>query len=334
MRKLSLACLLVLSVFFSTLTFAQTPTPSPSPTATPTRTPTPIPTPTGKPAWIVSGEKVTAEIVNRPLRQVFASYTSQHDFLTGAHKFSAAQPTPQPTATPFSVTFPTPLPTATPVTIPTALPTATPVSFPTALPTATPISLPTALPTSTPQPTPTPNSGITMPAGMIAPYAGSTAPAGWLIANGSTIGNASSGGTARANADTQTLFELLCNAWSNTYLPIQDSTGAASTRGASCAADYAANKRLPLPDLRGRVPVGAGQGSGLTERVSGVKGGEEVHTLTTAEMPSHGGHTIGVVNITGGSSPWYLASWINNVGGDGAHNTMPPYLVMSYIIKY
>jgi len=57
--------------------FAQTPTPTPTrtatPTPTPTRTPTPIPTPTGFPAWIVSGEKVTADIVNRPTKQIFAS---------------------------------------------------------------------------------------------------------------------------------------------------------------------------------------------------------------------------------------------------------------------
>ena len=43
-----------------------------------------------------------------------------------------------------------------------------------------------------------------------------------------------------------------------------------------------------LPDLRGRVPVGASfSAPGLTPYREGVKGGQENVTLTTAEMPSH-----------------------------------------------
>jgi microcystin-dependent protein len=42
-----------------------------------------------------------------------------------------------------------------------------------------------------------------------------------------------------------------------------------------------------LPDMRGRSPIGAGQGSGLANRVLATTGGEENHTLSTAEMPSH-----------------------------------------------
>jgi microcystin-dependent protein len=43
-----------------------------------------------------------------------------------------------------------------------------------------------------------------------------------------------------------------------------------------------------LPDLRSRVAVGQGSGPGLTTRVVGQTGGEEQHTLLTAEMPLHG----------------------------------------------
>jgi len=43
-----------------------------------------------------------------------------------------------------------------------------------------------------------------------------------------------------------------------------------------------------VPDLRGRVPMGAGAGAGLTARALGARGGEESHLLTAAEMPSHG----------------------------------------------
>ena len=42
-----------------------------------------------------------------------------------------------------------------------------------------------------------------------------------------------------------------------------------------------------LPDMRGRTPIGAGQGSGLANRVLAATGGEENHILSTAEMPSH-----------------------------------------------
>lgn len=86
------------------------------------------------------------------------------------------------------------------------------------------------------------------PTGMIGMFGRKTAPSGWVRLNGGTIGSASSGATERANADTQALFELLWGEYANTELAIQDNTGAASTRGASATADFAANKRLPLED--------------------------------------------------------------------------------------
>jgi microcystin-dependent protein len=42
-----------------------------------------------------------------------------------------------------------------------------------------------------------------------------------------------------------------------------------------------------LPDLRGRVPVGVGQGPGLTPINQGEVAGSESHTLLTSEMPAH-----------------------------------------------
>ena len=42
-----------------------------------------------------------------------------------------------------------------------------------------------------------------------------------------------------------------------------------------------------VPDLLGRMAVGAGQGAGLTNRANGAKGGEETHRLIVVEMPSH-----------------------------------------------
>jgi len=96
-----------------------------------------------------------------------------------------------------------------------------------------------------------------VPAGAVQAFARSTAPAGWLAANGNTIGNASSNAT-HAAATYEALFTVLWDNWSNTALPIITSGGAASTRGADAATDFAANKRLPLPNLNGIFIRGAG----------------------------------------------------------------------------
>jgi microcystin-dependent protein len=58
-----------------------------------------------------------------------------------------------------------------------------------------------------------------------------------------------------------------------------------------------------LPDLRGRVAMGIGAGPGLPPTTLGQKAGEETHTLTAAETPSHP-HAFNarVNNTTGGAS--------------------------------
>lgn len=53
-----------------------------------------------------------------------------------------------------------------------------------------------------------------------------------------------------------------------------------------------------VPDLRGRAIVGAGAGSGLTDRSVAEQWGEEAHVLNTTEIPSHA-HT----GVTGTDSP-------------------------------
>lgn len=42
-----------------------------------------------------------------------------------------------------------------------------------------------------------------------------------------------------------------------------------------------------LPDLRGRIPIGQGQGTGLSVRVTGQIGGAEAVPLTAAQAPVH-----------------------------------------------
>lgn len=130
-------------------------------------------------------------------------------------------------------------------------------------------------------------------------YWGPTAPRGYVFADGKTIGSATSGATSRAHTDTLALYTLLWNNYSNTLLPIQDSSGVATTRGASASADFSANKRLPLVDKRGRISAGKDDmgGSAASRLTSttmtpdgvtlGASGGAQTHTLTTAELATH-----------------------------------------------
>jgi len=128
--------------------------------------------------------------------------------------------------------------------------------------------------------------------GMEMDFHGTTAPAGWVLASGRTIGNAASGGTERANADTSALFTALWNAYGNTVCPVSGG------RGGSAAADFAANKTITLPDKRGRVSVGrdnmggstAGRvtaaGSGINGTTMGATGGDEKVTLARSALPN------------------------------------------------
>ena len=102
-----------------------------------------------------------------------------------------------------------------------------------------------------------PSASTAVPTGALAMWFSSTAPSGWLYVDGSTIGSASSGADY-ADAQYETLFGVLWGQLDNTALPILDSGGSPSTRGASAAADFAADKRLPLPNMEALVPRGIG----------------------------------------------------------------------------
>jgi microcystin-dependent protein len=181
-------------------------------------------------------------------------------------------------------------------------------------------------------------------------YGGSTAPAGWLLCDGSAVSR-----TTYAN-----LFAVI-----------------GTTFGAGDG-----STTFNLPDLRGRSPLGAGQGSGLTSRALGQKIGAETHALSINEMPTHnhGGSTTGGANLThghsagdyghshtesyvtissggaqggwgyvgtwAGTSTGYASIWVSNSGalshdhtipshgGGQAHNNMQPSTVINFIIKY
>jgi hypothetical protein len=92
-----------------------------------------------------------------------------------------------------------------------------------------------------------------------------------------------------------------------------------------------------VEDTAGRVLVAQNTGTFLTV---GATGGEETHTLTTAEMPSHnhtattyigwqsgGGPGCGKLTTNDGN-PGGWQTVIGNTGGDGAHNNLQPYIVV------
>jgi len=169
----------------------------------------------------------------------------------------------------------------------------------------------------------------------------------WLICNGRTIGNAGSGATGRANADMQALFSYLWDTFQNSILAIQDSNGVETTRGASATADFSANKRLPLLDLRGRVVAGLDpDDTTLTQawtKVLGGLGGAQYHRLTLGEIPAHThapaqGTTFiqaiasgGSAALTGGSTAIGSATTASS-GGGGDHNNIQPTIMLNYLI--
>ena len=188
-------------------------------------------------------------------------------------------------------------------------------------------------------------AALSEPVGAVEAYIGATAPTGWVLASGRTIGNALSGATERANADTEDLFTLLWDDWADAEAPVSGG------RGASAAADFAADKTITLADLRGRAPVGKDNmggndaarmttaGSGIDGDTLGKAGGTETHVLVTAEIPVHG-HTLPVNDtVSGASTEGKMGSGISNAaptsstGGDGAHQNTQPSIIMSYIIK-
>lgn len=172
--------------------------------------------------------------------------------------------------------------------------------------------------------------------GFVIDYVGATAPSGWIFLNGSTIGSSSSG-AARANSDTQSLYILLWNSFTNANAPVSGG------RGATAAADFAANKTLTVPDSRGKVIVS--KTSGGTFDNLGDSVGSETHLLTANELPIVSSHTHAVgdaVNVQAGSDFTVFATSTSSpfptqssggFGGGLEHNNIQPSLVLNKIIK-
>lgn len=109
-----------------------------------------------------------------------------------------------------------------------------------------------------------------------------------------------------------------------------------------------------LPDLRGRVPIHAGTGPGLSPRRLGSKAGEEQVTLTVNQLPSHTHPFTGSTDNGLDSNPQgnFLASStvlqpysesealdtsmasaaITSVGGSRSHTNLQPFLCVHFIV--
>lgn len=99
-----------------------------------------------------------------------------------------------------------------------------------------------------------------LPIGTLIPYSKASAAApGFLFPNGTTIGDASSGASQRANADMRGLFYHCWTNYSNTVCAVSGG------RGATHAADFAAHKTLALPNLAGDVFVGLDNLGGISD---------------------------------------------------------------------
>ena len=171
------------------------------------------------------------------------------------------------------------------------------------------------------------NNYLLIPYGTIIQSAAVTVPDGWLLCDGASILKA-------------------------TYLNLFNAIG--YVYGGSAL-------NFNVPDMRGRVAVGTGDGDGAgtekTNRVLGTFGGEETHTLSVAEMPSHSHTSNSTIDSTGGYGLIYydthstqhaevndgvepnlyqtpIALAINDTGSDTPHNNMQPFLVLNYLIKY
>lgn len=158
------------------------------------------------------------------------------------------------------------------------------------------------------------------PAGVVLPFAGSTAPTGWLLCFGQAV--------------SRTTYADLFTALGTTY-----GAGDGSTTFA-------------LPDLRGRVPGGKDNmggsaasrlttaGAGVDGVTLGAAGGAQTHTLTTAQIPAHAHSYVGGANAAGSGTVGAAGQSANgytmntlNAGSDQAHNNTQPTIVLNYIVK-
>jgi microcystin-dependent protein len=96
-----------------------------------------------------------------------------------------------------------------------------------------------------------------VPAGSVIAFAGSTAPEGWLLCDGRSTG-------------------ILRTTYANLFAVLGTSYGSGD-----------GSTTFNLPDMRSRVPIGAGAGTGLTSRTLATTGGAESVVVVSGNLPTH-----------------------------------------------
>ena len=145
--------------------------------------------------------------------------------------------------------------------------------------------------------------------GQITMFGGNFAPRDWAFCNGQVL----------SISQNQALFSLL-----------------GTTYGGDGITTFA------LPDLRGRSPMHAGTGPGLSPRSPGQRGGAEQVALTVAQLPSHS-HTLVVKSMGSGSAADDIVGFNGTgatqsqapteySGGGQPHSNVAPYQCVSFII--
>lgn len=158
--------------------------------------------------------------------------------------------------------------------------------------------------------------------GEIRIFAGTYAPDGWLLCDGTTY----------PVNQFQALFSVISNIYGGD-----------------------GRTTFKVPDLRNRAAMGAGSGAGLTPRQLANTVGTTQETLTTAQIPAHIHIPQGSSVTTGGADPtnavWGTksaltkpysstvnstmnANILSSTGGGAPHNNMQPYLPINYIIAW
>lgn len=135
----------------------------------------------------------------------------------------------------------------------------------------------------------------------------------------------------------------LCN---GQLLPINQNQALFALLGTTFGGDGRVN--FALPDLRARTPIHVGNGHTLGER-----GGEQAHTLSIAEIPTHTHVLNATANNASTATPSngvgyarsgtlmfgpaaslvaMSAQAVSNVGGNQAHLNMQPFLTLNFCI--
>ena len=108
-----------------------------------------------------------------------------------------------------------------------------------------------------------------------------------------------------------------------------------------------------LPDLRGRIPIHAGSGPGLSSRPLGQKAGQENVAVTVGQLPTHSHPMSASTDLADASNAAgktiaqpstvdlyaeeiadqpLAAGAITNVGGSQSHTNLQPALCVSFIV--